>query len=61
MVLADAWLFTDFIQCCNVTNSIVPFFLSKFFVVGASSLAVMDLFVAGREQSAVDKQNKPPS
>jgi hypothetical protein len=54
-------LFTDFIQCCNVTNSIVPFFLSKFFVVGASSLAVMDLFVAGREQSAVDKQNKPPS
>jgi hypothetical protein len=26
LVLADAWLFTDFIQCCNVTNSIVPFF-----------------------------------
>ena len=29
LVLADARLFTDFIQCWNVTNSIVPFSLSK--------------------------------
>ena len=25
LVLADVWLFTDFFQCCNVTNSVVPF------------------------------------
>jgi len=30
-VLADAWLFTDFIRSCNVINSVVPFSLSKFF------------------------------
>jgi len=26
LVLAYAQLLTDFIQCCNVTNSVVPFF-----------------------------------
>jgi len=26
LVLADAFLFTDFIECCNVANIVVPFF-----------------------------------
>ena len=30
--------FTDFIKCCNVANSIMPFFLSKGLFVGATSL-----------------------
>jgi len=33
LVLADACLFTDLIQCCNVTNDVlVPFSLSRFFL-----------------------------
>ena len=41
LVLADAWLFTDSIQYCNVTNNVVPFFPSQFFFVGATRSLVL--------------------
>jgi hypothetical protein len=34
----SATIFTGFIQCCNVTNSVVPFFPFQGFFVGATSL-----------------------
>jgi hypothetical protein len=39
LVLADA-LLTDSNQCCNATNSVVPFFLTKDLFVGATSLVL---------------------
>jgi hypothetical protein len=40
LVLADAWLFADIIQCCNVTNNVVPFFPFQVYFVGATILVL---------------------
>ena len=41
LFLADAWLLTDFIHCCNGVNSVVPFFPFQVFFCRCYKLLVL--------------------